>query len=172
MKKNHLNTSKLFIVRLIMPFIPETRGFGFKRTLYKWAGVTIGKDVRICSSTRIIGSGQLAIGDHTWIGPDCLLSVSSSVEIGSYCNLAPRVLLVTGTHEIDVAGLSIAGKGYNEDIEIGDGVWLCARTTVLGGTVIGNKSILAAGAVAKGSYGGLELLAGTLAHTVKKLDEA
>ena len=169
---NHLNTCRLYIVRLILPFIPETRGFGFKRMLYTWAGVTVGRDVRICSSTRIIGSGQLAIGDHTWIGPDCLLSVSSSVVIGSHCNLAPRVLLVTGTHEIDVAGQSIAGKGYNEDIEIGTGVWLCAGTTVLGGTVIGNKSILAAGSVVKGNHGELELLAGTLAQTVKKLDEA
>ena len=153
-----------------MPLLPETRCFGLKRNLYKWAGVEIGEDVRICSSARIIGEGHLAIGDHTWIGPQCLLSVSSRAIIGNYCNFAPRVVLVTGSHEIDIDGYSIAGKGFNEDIEIGSGSWLCAGAIVLGGTEIGSKSILAAGAVAKGKYGDFVMLAGSLAQVVKKFD--
>lgn len=167
-----MKSYKLFIVKLIMPFLPETRCFGFKRRLYKWAGVKVGKNVRICSSARIIGAGSLAIGDHSWIGPQCLLISSSSVVIGDYCNLAPRVMLVTGLHEIDLKGASIAGKGLNEDIQIGSGTWLCAGAIVLGGTVIGRKTILAAGSVAKGEYGDLELLAGSLAKVIKKLENA
>ena len=167
-----MDSHKLFIAKLIMHFVPETRCFGFKRRLYRWAGVKVGEDVRICSSARIIGAGNLAIGDHTWIGPQCLLISSSSVVIGDHCNLAPRVMLVTGSHEIDLNGVSIAGKGLNESIGIGSGTWLCAGAIVLGGTAIGKKSILAAGSVAKGEYGELELLAGSLAKVVKKLEGA
>jgi len=79
---------------------------------------------------------------------------------------------VTGSHKIDMTGDSIAGNGFNEDIEIKAGSWLCAGAIVLGGTVIGCKSILAAGSVAKGKYDDYELLAGALAQVVKKLEIA
>lgn len=167
-----MNSQKLFIVKLIMSLLPETRCFGFKRCLYRWAGVHIGEGVRICSSARILGTGSLVIGNHTWIGPYCLLVSSSSIVIGDHCNFAPRVMLVTGSHEVDLKGASIAGKGFNEDIGIGSGTWLCAGAIVLGGTVIGRKSIVAAGSVAKGEYGDLELLAGSLAKVIKKLEIA
>lgn len=165
-----MNTHKLYWVKLLMSFLPETRCFGFKRRLYKWAGVNVGENVRICSSARFMGAGQLTIGDNTWIGPHCLLSVSSSAVIGGHCNLAPRVMLLTGTHEIDLQGESVAGRGRNEDIEIGAGSWICAGAIVLGGTVIGRKSILAAGSVAKGMHNDFEMLAGSLAQVVKKLN--
>lgn len=135
-------------------------------------GVYIGKNVRICSSAKIIGCGSLHIGDNTWIGPEVLISSSSNVFIGSDCDIAPRVTLVTGTHEIDTEGAHIAGKGYNSPISIGKGSWICARSLILGGTEIGEKTIVAAGAVVKGVHKGKTIIGGIPAKEIKKLQDS
>lgn len=139
--------------------------------LWRWAGVQIGGNVRICSSARIIGDGTLAISDGTWIGPGCFISSSSEVRIGHDCNIAPKVNIITGTHEIDIKGPSIAGEGYALPIEIGNGVWICAGCTVIAGVKIGDKSILAAGSVVTQDVPSGELWGGVPAKRIKTLIE-
>ena len=160
----HLN--KIFI-----PIFPETRCFGIKRVLWKLAGVQIGENVRICSSARIIGDGNLSICDGTWIGPGCFISSSSEVRIGHDCNIAPQVNIITGTHEIDTTGPSIAGSGYAKPIEIGNGVWICAGCTIIAGVKIGDRSLLAAGSVVTQDVPAGELWGGVPAKRIKILIE-
>lgn len=160
---------KLYIVRIICLFLPETRCFALKRHLYRWCGAVIGKNVSICSSVRIIGNGKLRIGDNTWIGSECMLNVSSSIVIGRSCDIAPRVTMVTGSHIINYEGDSIAGEGISMDIEIEDGCWICACSTILGSSKIGRKSIVSAGSITKNQYGDNELLVGAIAVPHKKL---
>lgn len=115
--------------------LPETRFFALKCWILKQAGVKIGKNVRICSSIRIIGNGKLSIGDDSWIGPQTLISCSfpAEVKIGKNVDIAPKVYIGTGTHEIDMIGLHSAGKGVNLSIMIEDGVWICAGVLLLPG---------------------------------------
>ncbi|NNF77786.1 MAG: sugar O-acetyltransferase, partial [Rhizobiales bacterium] len=42
------------------------------------------------------------------------------------------------------------GEGYSSPITIGNGAWLGAACTILGGTTVGEKAVIAAGAVTKG----------------------
>ena len=88
----------------------------------------------------------MIIGDDVWIGAGCrIMPVGNAhIIIGSYCDLGPRVMILTGSHEIDVGGEHIAGKGTSANVEIGDGCWLGARSTVLPGVTIAKKNILAA----------------------------
>lgn len=157
--------------KILIPLLPETRCFGIKRFLWKLAGVQIGENVRICSSARIIGDGTLAISDGTWIGHGCFISSSSEVRIGHDCNIAPKVNIITGTHEIDTKGPSIAGNGYAMPIEIGNGVWICAGCTVIAGVKIGDKSILAAGSVVTQDVPAGELWGGVPAKRIKTIIE-
>ena len=112
-----------------------------------WA--TIGKNVRVNSSARFIGNGGLIIGDDVWIGAGCHIIPTNNahIVIGSYCDLGPKVMILTGAHEIDVDGDHIGGKGTAASVEIGDGCWLGARSTVLPGVTIAKKNILAAGSI-------------------------
>ena len=89
------------------------------------------------------------IGDDVWIGSGDMIhsTLNASVKIGKHCDLAPEVMILTGSHEIDVEGEHIAGKGISANVEIGDGCWLGARSTVLPGVSIAKKNILAAGSV-------------------------
>nr|WP_315089741.1 acyltransferase [uncultured Alloprevotella sp.] len=155
---------RLFLCNLILPLIPETRLFGIKRALYRFCGITIGKNVRICSSARIIGSGNLSIKENTWIGPQSLLLVSANVVIGENCDIAPRTCIVTGSHKINlITENKIAGEGYNLPIHIGNGCWICIGATILGGSDIGDCSIVAAGSIVKGTFPKRQLICGTLA---------
>lgn len=135
-----------------MPLIPETRCFRVKRVLWRIAGAHIGQNVRICSSVRIYGAGELYIGDNTWIGHQAIIATSSRIEIGANTDIAPRVYIGTGTHTIDPSANRIAATDISENVKIGDGCWICANALILPGVEIGQKCVVAAGAVVTQSH--------------------
>lgn len=163
-----MNSALLYVANHISHILPDTRCFGFKRFLYRCSGVKVGKNVRICSSATILGSSQLRIGENTWIGHDVLIIASADVVIGNNVNIAPRVFIGTGTHEIDLTGISIAGQGKSLPITIGDGSWICANSSVMAGVSVGNHSVIAAGAVVLQDVPDYELWAGVPACRKQK----
>lgn len=144
-----MNTTILYLYQLIAVFLPETRFFSLKCWLLKLAGAKIGKNVRICSSVRIIGNGNLSIGDNCWIGPQTLISSSfpAEVKLGNNIDIAPRVFIGTGSHEIDMSKINSAGKGISLNVVIDDGAWICVGALLLPGVCIGKKAIIASGSV-------------------------
>lgn len=164
-----MNTTKLYLVSLIIKFIPSTRGFGLKSRMYRWAGAKIGTNVRIVSSATIIGNGELSIGDNTWIGHEAMILCSSDIRIGNNCDIAPRVYIDNGTHKITPDKDRIGDIETSEDIRIGNGCWLGANSSILPGVTIGDKCVVAAGAVVTRSYKGMSLLAGVPAVIKKDL---
>ena len=117
--------------------------------MLRWCGVKVGKNVRINSSAKISGDGELEISDDVWIGSGCrFISVGDAkVKIGAHCDFGPEVMILTGSHEIDPNGLHIGGKGISASVTIGDGCWIGARSTILPGVILGAKNLVAAGAV-------------------------
>lgn len=163
-----MKSFRLYLVCGFIHRLPETRAFGFKRSLYRWAGVKVGNNVRICSSVKIIGVGQLEIGDNTWIGPETFISASSTIKIGANCDIAPRVFIGDGTHELTPERDRVADNETCRPIIIGDGCWICANATILAGVQIGNKSVVASGAVATSSIDAMTIAGGVPAKVIKK----
>ena len=160
---NHFNN-------LLFPLIPESKGWGVKRTLLRLAGAKIGRNVKLSSSLKVYGAGSLEIGDNTWVGYQTLIAASSSVVIGANCDIAPRVYIGTGTHMIDVNADHVAAKDMSMDVKIGDGCWLCANSTILPGSTIGRKCVVAAGAVLTSPFSeDMILIAGVPAVKKKNL---
>lgn len=160
---------RLFLIRFLILLLPDTRCFGFKRFLYRFVGAKIGKNVRICSSVKISGNGNLSIGDNTWIGHETLIICSSTVIIGSNVDIAPRVFIGTGTHKVDLNAAGVAGEGISKDVIIGDGCWLGAGSIILPGTELGEKTVVAAGAVVTKSFGSYLVVGGVPARVIKSL---
>lgn len=161
--------SRLFVANQLISLLPTTRFFSIKASLLRWAGINVGNNVRICSNVKIYGSGDLTIGDNTWIGHETLIICSGEIRIGANVDIAPRCYLGTGTHEIDLDSTHVAGKGISLPIQIGDGVWLCTHAVILPGVTIGERSIIAAGAVVKGEVPILEMWGGLPAKKIKGL---
>lgn len=164
-----MNSKGVYIVGHIVRLLPDTRCFGIKRSLFRMCGVRIGDNVRICSSVKIIGNAPLTIGDNVWIGHETMIIASEEVKIEPFVNIAPRVYIGTGTHEIDTTGVSIAGIGKSLPITIGEGAWICANSSIIAGVKIGKKSIVAAGAVVLHDVPDGELWGGIPAKKIKTL---
>ncbi len=160
------------INNLFIPLLPETRFFALKRSLWRMAGAKIGNNVKLSSSLKIYGSGELVIGDNTWIGCQTLIACSSRVEIGCNVDIAPRVYIGTGTHTIDVKADHVAATDISKDVVIGNGCWLCANSMILPGVVLGQKCVVAAGAVVSRTIAGdKQMLAGVPARKVKSYND-
>ena len=166
-----MNTILLSLSNRIVHILPATRCFAFKRFMYRLAGVKIGKNVRIVSSVKILGDSSLTIGDNTWLGHETMILASAPITIGSDVNIAPMCFIGTGTHEIDLKGDSIAGKGKSLPIIINNGAWLCAHAVIIAGATIGKQSIVAAGAVVTKAVPDRELWGGVPAKQIKLLTD-
>jgi acetyltransferase-like isoleucine patch superfamily enzyme len=165
-----MNTLLLDLYNRFNFFLPETRMFSFKNYLLRLAGAKIGRNVRICSSVKIIGNGKLEIGSNTWIGPQTILITShpAKISIGSNVDIAPRVYIGTGTHEIDMKGINSAGRGISLDITIEDGVWIGAGSTILPNIIVGYKAIVAAAALVNRNIPSFCIAGGTPSRLIKK----
>ncbi len=163
---------RLWIYRLLTCWLPETRCFGWKTLLLRWAGASVGRNVRINSSSVFSGNGALVIGDDVWVGPGAVLSpvAPAGISVGSHVDIGPAAMVFTGSHEIDPTGTHIGGKGTASSVSIGDGCWLGTRSTILPGVVLAEKTLVAAGAVVtKSVKDSCLLLAGVPAEVKKQL---
>ena len=153
-----MNTKKLYIYKLVSMFLPESRAFGIKNALLRWAGAKIGKNAQIYSSTLITGIGKLEIGDDVFIGSKCILASSGDavLKIGNKVNIGAMSYITTGTHLIDPEGERSCGDGFNRNVIIEDGAWLTVHIFVLPGVMtqnltIGKKAMILGGSVVMSS---------------------
>jgi putative colanic acid biosynthesis acetyltransferase WcaF len=137
--------------------------------LLRWAGAWVGNNVRICSSATVLGTGALKIGNDTWIGHQVLIVSTSRIEIGCCVDIAPRVFIGNGSHQLDPIGAHAAGAGTTGDVVVGDGVWLCAGALLLPGVSIGEKAVVAAGAVVTRDVPARKIVGGVPAAILKDL---
>ena len=165
-----MSPCKLWLYRLMTGWLPETRCFGLKAALLKWCGARVGRNVQVLSSAIISGDGTLIVGDDVWIGAGSRISPTGTavIKIGSNVDIGPEVMILTGTHEID-AGLShMAGTGLGRSVTIGNGCWLGARSTLLPGVELAEKTVVAAGSVViRGVDKPMQLIAGVPAKVKK-----
>lgn len=149
-----MRTGRLWVYRFLTALMPESRFYGFKVAVLRWAGIKIGSGVRIYSSTSFQGSGNIEIGDDVFIGPRCILTASAgaTLHIGNNVNIGAMCYIATGTHLVDPDGDRTCGEGFGRDVIIEDGAWLTVHILVLPGVmeermVIGKKAMVIGGGV-------------------------
>jgi acetyltransferase-like isoleucine patch superfamily enzyme len=116
--------------------------------------ITIGSRVRINSHWAPVElvtgpKGVIEIADGVYINYGTLISSQSRVRIGADVMVGNYAII----GDTDVPGIGEPRRGpafEARDIEIGAGVWLAARVTVLPGARIGEKAVIAAGSVVAG----------------------
>lgn len=160
-----------FTLLCVVYLLPPTRFFNLKRYLLLRCGFLIGENVKFVSTARIF-LPNLQVGNDTWIGHKVnFIGGEAAVKIGSNVDIGPEVMFATGTHIIgDV--YRRAGPGYSLDIVVGDGCWLGARTTILGGVTIGAGSIIGAGSLVRTDIPPNSVAVGVPAKVIRQLAEA
>lgn len=128
------------------------------------APIVVGRNANIYRGTEV--TGPATIGDDVFINRDAY--IRPGTVIGDRVNLGPFVRLVTDTHEIGPAERR-AGAVRHEPIRIGNGAWIGASVTVLGGVRIGSGSIVAAGSIVTRDVPENVVVGGVPAALIRKL---
>jgi acetyltransferase-like isoleucine patch superfamily enzyme len=130
-----------------------------------------GKEVKIGSRVWIQPNGHLqgpvTIGNRCFVNRHVFIRPGTTIGTGVF--IGPFVRLVTDTHEMG-GPQRRAGRNLWPRIVVGDGCWLGAGATVLGGVTIGSGSVVAAGAVVNKDVPENVLVAGVPARVIKTLE--
>lgn len=159
----------LWLANCVSRVTPPTAGFALRRRLYRLGGVRIADGARICGGVAITNR-FVTIGSDSWVGHGTRIigGPHAPISVGANCDLGPEVLLVCGSHAIGGTHRR-AGDGVSRLISIGDGTWLGARATVLGGVVIGKGCVVAAGSVVTDSVEPNSLVGGVPGRLLRTL---
>lgn len=138
-------------LRDLVPGIPDSSfviapfhcDFGFR--------IRLGEHVVINYNCTFLDGGGITVGDHTLIGPGCLL--------------------LTPHHPVDYRERRLPVE-TGRPIRIGDDCWLGGGVTVCPGVTIGNRCIIAAGSVVVHDIPDDSLAAGNPAVVKRKLQNA
>ncbi len=124
-------------------FAKYTRFWAVKRLILKLGCIQVGQRTCVVGPLRCGHCTSVTIGDNCWIGMNLQVFGNGELVVGSYCDLAPDVSVITGSHKIGGANRR-AGKGLSFKVVIGNSIWVGAKSTFMGNIFVGDSSIVGA----------------------------
>jgi virginiamycin A acetyltransferase len=124
------------------------------------AGVVIDAFVKI---KPVGGSGDVVIGENSYINSGTVIYSGNGVEIGSGGLIAANCTLAPVNHEFHNRDLPIAQQGFRPSkggIRIADDVWIGAGCVILDGAQIGKGCVIGALSLVKGKLEPYTIYAG------------
>lgn len=113
---------------------------------------------------------NIRAGHQVYFNFDCVVLDVAQVTIGDRCLFGPNVQLYTATHPVNwkVRGSLLE---YGSPITIGSDVWVGGGAIICPGVTIGDRSIIAAGAVVTRDVAADVLVGGNPARVIKQLEK-
>jgi len=106
----------------------------------------VGDDVEVRSPLLLEYGARVSIGARTFVNFDCVMLDVAPIRIGTDCQIATRVQLITAAHPVEPEPRRRRWE-YGSPITIGDNVWIGAGAIVCPGVTIGDNAVVGAGAV-------------------------
>jgi len=131
----------------------------------------LGKGVRIWPTALLRDAERIYIGDGSSINHNNVLWAgreSAVIRIGKNVLLGPNVTILAYNHYVEEGG-TLPEHFSEEDIIIGDNVWVGAGVTILAGAKIGEGSVVGAGAVVVGHLPSQSICVGVPAKPIKTI---
>jgi acetyltransferase-like isoleucine patch superfamily enzyme len=151
------------------------------------SGVKLTYGARVSPLARVrgvISIGDAVIGKEVSLGPGSYVghgSVIQAATIGAYCSIGPGVLIGPTEHRTDFWTTSpYEAKAHGQSSAlthrlatapvIGHGVWIGANAIILRGVHIGDRAVIAAGAVVNSDVQSGEIWGGVPARRLRTLE--
>jgi acetyltransferase-like isoleucine patch superfamily enzyme len=122
-------------------------------------------------TSRVDGANHIAIGYNTApgasIGNYIFANKEAPIHIGSFTVIASNVCIGAFNHDL----YNISRYTHKGGIRIGKYCWIGANAVILSGVVLGDHTVVAAGAVVTHSFAhGYCVVAGNPARVIRELD--
>lgn len=117
--------------------------------------------------------GCVHIAEGTFINYGCVFHTSygmAEISIGRNCDLAPQVMFMCTTHEMGDATRRAGIPLRYESIQVGNGVWIGTRATIMPGVSIGDGAVIGAGALVTRDVPANTVVVGVPAKALRTLD--
>jgi acetyltransferase-like isoleucine patch superfamily enzyme len=113
---------------------------------------------------------DLRVGQRVFINQCCTLYDMGGVDIADQVMIGPNVNIITSGHPLEPS----RRRAYIEakPIVIENNVWIATGATILGGVVVGENSVVAAGAVVTKDVPPNSFVAGVPAKVIRSLEES
>ncbi|MBC9908889.1 acyltransferase [Chitinophaga varians] len=146
------------MVTFLLPNIPVFMRFrGF---LYSLMMKGCGRNFQVTSTAVLNSLAGLEVGHNVYIAHHTVL-IGIDIEIGNEVIIGPNCIISSGNHTF-LNNSYRYGKSLRRPVKIGAGSWIAGNCSVLGGSLLPERSVLGAGAVlnkkydtADGLYGGI-----------------
>lgn len=157
---------------IVLAPLPNTAFPRLRELTHRLLGIRIGRSTLIRGRLNLSGppgcTSRLTIGSHCFFTTPLHVDLNSDVVIGNYVTIGHDVVIVTSAHEIGGPNRR-CGKQVPPPIRIGDGCWIGARVLLLPGVVLGEGSIIAAGAVVYSNVTPHTIVGGVPARLIRRL---
>ena len=162
--------------QLLDEYNATTYDGGEQRTalLHKMLG-SCGEDVTIQTPFKITYGVHAFIGEHVFINYGADFLDGGTIRIGNRVMMGPEVKIFSGNHSLipeermKIVDNKLQLISKAEPVEIGDDVWICGNVTICPGVKIGNKAVVAAGAVVTKDVPEGYLVGGNPARLIKEI---
>ena len=133
--------------------------------------VKIGCYSKILSTSHFSKFGKgLKMGNNSAIGDFAHFGAPGGIEIGDDVIMGSYISFHSENHNFADSTKLIREQGTSsKGIKLGNNIWVGAKATFLDGCVVGNNSVVAAGAVVNGVYPDNSLIGGIPAKVIKTI---
>ncbi|KKQ25261.1 MAG: Acetyltransferase [Candidatus Woesebacteria bacterium GW2011_GWA1_37_8] len=138
--QNWLVDFELFLIHMTSLHVPF---YAIRKLIFSLAGVKIGKGSVIHMGCKFFNPSGITIGDDTIVGDSAFLDGRASLTIGDHVDIASQVMIYNSEHDLESENFS----AREEQVEIGDYVFIGPRAIILPGVNVGKGAVIAAGAV-------------------------
>ncbi len=111
---------------------------------------------------------NIQMGEDCFFNFNCMVLDVCKVTLGDRVLIGPAVQLYTATHPLDAASRG-ALLEFGKPIEIGSDVWIGGGAVICPGVILGDRVVVAAGAVVTKSFPSDVLIGGNPAKIIRYL---
>jgi acetyltransferase-like isoleucine patch superfamily enzyme len=152
----------------------DTRLHASRAEIILGPGTRVMRGSYLCTYVSNARAGEgIQTGSCCWIGVGAVLSAGQGgIVLGDNVLIGPQATLVCGNHDFsrtDVATLEQAYTG--RPIRVGANVWIGAQAVILGGVTIGDRAVVAAGAVVTADVEPGVVVGGVPARKIKSIPQ-
>lgn len=185
--RGYLKTGKkVFVGKSVKILNPRNIVFGKSVTIdkctmldgYSYEKIILGNCVKIGAFSKLTSTSHFskygkglkmgnnsAIGDYTHFGAAGGIEIGDDVIMGSYISFHSENHNFSDTTKL-IREQGVTSKG----IKLGNNIWVGAKVTFLDGCVVGNNSVVAAGAVVNGIFPDNVVIGGVPAKVLKSIE--